>query len=174
MTLITTRSHCAEVIDPNRYREVMRNHPTGVAAISSLDSATGAPYGLIVGTLASLSLKPALITFNVDRSSTSWPKISRTGKFTVSLLAEDQQNVSEALSRKNDDKFTGLGWSLSYLGTPQIDGALGWIHCTINREVDGGDHVLIIADVVGLSGSGGDPMIFHGGRFGGLRRQGLA
>ena len=171
MTVIARRSCSDRVIDPGRYREVMRNHPTGVAAVSALDSATGAPYGLIVGTLASLSLNPALITFSVGRSSSSWPRISRTGTFTVSLLAEGQQDVSEALSRKNGDKFKGLGWSLSSFGTPQIDGALGWIHCTTNREVDGGDHVLIIANVVGMSESksGGAPMIFHGGKFGGFR-----
>ncbi|MEO6531428.1 MAG: flavin reductase family protein, partial [Specibacter sp.] len=55
-------------IHPDRYREVMRHHPTGVAAVSSLDSDTGEPCGLVVGTLASLSLEPALITFSVNRS----------------------------------------------------------------------------------------------------------
>ena len=171
MTLETAVSSGPHVVDPEKYREVMRHHPTGVAAVSSLDPETGTPHGMIVGTLASLSLKPALITFSVDRSSSSWPKIRRTGKFTVSLLAEGQENVSEALSRKKDDKFAGIDWSLSSQRTPQIDGALGWIHCTINREIDGGDHVLVIGDVVGMSASGGEPMIFHGGRLGGFRGQ---
>lgn len=174
MTLVTTRSPLAQVIDPDRYREVMRHHPTGVAAVSALDSSTGDPQGLIVGTLASLSLKPPLLTFSIDRSSKTWPKISRNGTFTVSLLAEGQQKVAEALSRKNHDKFTGLSWRLSSVRTPQIDGALGWIHCTVNRELDGGDHVLVVADVVGMETSGGQPMIFHGGRFGGFRGEGPA
>lgn len=107
MTLLTKGSSGAEAIEPDRYREVMRHHPTGVAAVSSLDAETRTPHGLIVGTLASLPLEPALITFSVDRTSSSWPKISRTGKFTISLLAEGQKDVSEALSRKQDDKFTG-------------------------------------------------------------------
>ncbi|MEO8220792.1 MAG: flavin reductase family protein [Specibacter sp.] len=161
-------------IHPDRYREVMRHHPTGVAAVSSLDSDTGEPCGLVVGTLASLSLEPALITFSVNRSSSSWQKISRTGKFTVSLLAEGQQAVLEALSRKEDDKFAGLDWSFSAQRTPQIDRALGWIHCTINREIDGGDHWLVIADVMAMSASGGEPLIFPGGRLGGFRWQGPA
>lgn len=174
MTLLTKSKSGAEAIEPDRYREVMRHHPTGVAAVSSLDVETGTPHGLIVGTLASLSLKPALITFSVDRNSSSWPKISHTGKFTISLLAEGQKDVSEALSRKQHDKFTGINWSLSSQRTPQIDGALGWIHCTINREIDGGDHLLIIADVVGMNASGGEPMVFHGGRLGGFRSQSIA
>lgn len=36
-------------------------------------------------------------------------------------------------------------------------------------QLDGGDHLLIIADVVGMSASGGEPMVFHGGRLGGFR-----
>ncbi|MBD8044767.1 flavin reductase family protein [Arthrobacter sp. Sa2BUA2] len=169
MTLSTTTNTGTEGISSERYREVMRHYPSGVAAVASLDPETGAPCGLIVGTLASLSLDPALITFSIDRASATWPKISRSGKFTVSLLAEGQQHVARALSGRREDKFAGLEWSLSPQRTPQIDGATGWIHATINREVDGGDHVLVIADVVGMSASGGGrPMIFHGGRLGGV------
>lgn len=107
MSLTTARSSGVEVIDSDRYREVMRHHPTGVAAVASLDPETGAPRGIIVGTLASLSLAPALITFSVDRSSSSWPKISRSGKFTVSLLAEGQQNVSQELSGRRATNSPG-------------------------------------------------------------------
>ena len=161
-------------IHPDRYREVMRHHPTGVAAVASLDPDTAEPRGLVVGTLASLSLEPALITFSVGRSSSSWPKISRTGKFTVSLLAEGQQDVVDALSRRKEDKFAGLDWSLSSQRTPQLHGALGWIHCTVERELDGGDHLLIIAAVTGMSASGGEPLIFHGGRLGSFQGRDLA
>ena len=156
-------------INPDQYREVMRHYPTGVAAITSLDADTAVPNAMIVGTLAALSLQPPLITFSVDRSSNSWPKISKTGKFTVSLLAAEQQDVSAALAQKKDNKLGGVNWSLSAQGTPQIDGALGWIDCTINREISAGDHLLIIADVVGMSATGGEPLIFHGGRLGGFR-----
>ncbi|MET4061297.1 3-hydroxy-9,10-secoandrosta-1,3,5(10)-triene-9,17-dione monooxygenase reductase component [Arthrobacter sp. UYP6] len=159
---------------PEQYREVMRHHPTGVAAVSSLDPDTKEPCGLVVGSLASLSLDPALITFSVGRSSASWPKIARAGKFTVSLLAQGQQDVAAALSRRTEDKFAGVSWTLSPLATPQIDGALGWIDCTVERELDGGDHLLVIAHVVGLSAAGGEPMVFHGGSLGGFRRPNAA
>lgn len=93
-------------IDPIRFRAVMRHLPTGVAAICSTDPETGAPCGLIVGTFASLSLEPELATFSVARTSTSWSKVSGTGRFSVNLLADGQQSVCKALSRKEGDKFT--------------------------------------------------------------------
>lgn len=160
-------------IDPSRFRAVMRHLPTGVAAVCSTDPESGRPAGLIVGTFASLSLEPAWVTFNVARTSTSWPVIGRSRRFSVSLLADGQQHVCSELSKKNDDKFQHLDWELSPYGTPRIRGTLGWIDCTLLQEIDGGDHVLVIARVEEMAAAdGGDPLVFHGGRLGSFRESG--
>ncbi|CAL9615603.1 Flavin reductase [Streptomyces sp. enrichment culture] len=162
-------------IDPSHFRTVMRHLPTGVAAICSTDPATDKPCGLIVGTFASLSLEPALVTFSVARTSSSWPKVARNGRFSVSLLADGQQNVCQALSRKDEDKFRHLDWEWSAHGTPHLRGALGWIDCSIMQELDGGDHTLIIATVQGMAAAeAGDPLVFHGGRLGSFRETSAA
>lgn len=44
------------------------------------------------------------------------------------------------------------------MGTPQIHGALGWIHAPLT-EVHGGDHVPIIADVGRWVSQADDQMI---------------
>jgi flavin reductase (DIM6/NTAB) family NADH-FMN oxidoreductase RutF len=43
-------------------------------------------------------MDPALVTFSVTHTSTSWPKISEAERFSISLLAEDQEQVCHALS----------------------------------------------------------------------------
>ncbi|GAA3675325.1 flavin reductase family protein [Arthrobacter ginkgonis] len=156
-------------IEPDHYRAVMRHFPTGVAAICSTDPVTGKPCGLIVGTFQALSMEPALVTFSVTRTSTSWPKISRSGSFSVSLLADGQQGVCKALSGKAEDKFAAIGWEESPRGNPRIDGSLGWIDCTVHQELDGGDHVLVVASVQEMRAADGEPLVFHGGRLGGFR-----
>src|SRR5213595_1103116 len=78
----------ARPIASDHYRAVMRHLPTGVAAICSTDPVTGKQNGMIVGTFASLSMEPALVTFSVTHTSTSWPKIAEAERFSVSLLAE--------------------------------------------------------------------------------------
>ena len=158
-------------IDSDTYRAVMRHLPTGVAAICSTDPVTGAQNGMIVGTFASLSMEPALVTFSVMHSSTSRPKIAGAGTFSVSLLAEDQQQVCRALSAKGEDKLSNGAWSESAWGTPHLHGSLAWFDCRIEQQFTAGDHVVVIASVLAMTPADGAsaPLIFHGGRFGSFR-----
>ncbi|MEX5257976.1 flavin reductase [Kocuria arenosa] len=42
--------------------------------------------------------------------------------------------------------------------TPHLQGSLGWIDCELPQEIDGDDHVLILADVVEMTAiDTGDP-----------------
>ncbi|MFE5837677.1 flavin reductase family protein [Arthrobacter sp. NPDC056493] len=159
----------ARRIDSDTYRAVMRHLPTGVAAICSTDPVTGARNGMIVGTFASLSMEPALVTFSVMHSSTSWPRIADAGTFSVSLLAADQQQVCRALSAKGEDKLSNVGWSESGWGTPHISGSLAWFDCRIEQQFTAGDHLVVIASVLDMTPGEGAPLIFHGGRFGSFR-----
>jgi 3-hydroxy-9,10-secoandrosta-1,3,5(10)-triene-9,17-dione monooxygenase reductase component len=153
-------------IDSNTYRAVMRHLPTGVAAICSTDPVTGVQNGMIVGTFASLSMEPALVTFSVMHSSTSWPRIAEAGQFGISLLAEDQQQVCRALSAKGEDKLSNVNWSESLWGTPHIHGSLAWFDCRVEQQFTAGDHLVVIASVLDMTPGEGAPLIFHGGRFG--------
>jgi flavin reductase (DIM6/NTAB) family NADH-FMN oxidoreductase RutF len=161
----------ARRLDSDTYRAVMRHLPTGVAAICSTDPLTGTQNGMVVGTFASLSMEPALVTFSVMHSSTSWPKIADAGTFSVSLLAEDQQHVCRALSAKGEDKLSTVAWSESGWGTPHIHGSLAWLDCRVEQQFMAGDHVVVIASVLAMASAdrASAPLIFHGGRFGSFR-----
>ncbi|CAH0290599.1 FMN reductase (NADH) NtaB [Arthrobacter sp. Bi83] len=156
-------------IDSDQYRAVMRHLPTGVAAICSTDPVTGAQNGMIVGTFASLSMEPPLVTFSVTHTSTSWPKIAEIGRFSVSLLSDDQQQVCRALSAKGEDKFSAVNWSESGWGTPHIHGSLAWFDCRTEQQIVAGDHLIVVASVLEMTPGEGTPLIFHGGRFGSFR-----
>ena len=158
-------------INSDTYRAVMRHLPTGVAAVCATDPVTGTQSGMVVGTFASLSMEPALVTFSVMHSSTSWPKIADAGTFSVSLLAEDQQQVCKALSAKGEDKLSNVAWSASAWDTPHLHGSLAWFDCRIEQQLTAGDHVVVIASVLDMTPAEGAsaPLIFHGGRFGSFR-----
>ncbi|MET4591847.1 flavin reductase family protein [Arthrobacter sp. 754] len=161
-------------IDSDHYRAVMRHLPTGVAAVCSTDPVIGAQNGMIVGTLASLSMEPALVTFSVMHSSTSWPRIAEAERFSVNLLAEDQQQVCRALSAKGENKLRDVRWSESVWGTPHIHGSLAWFDCRVEQQFVAGDHIVIIASVLEMTSGEGNPLIFHGGRFGSFREPSLS
>ncbi|MFD1210596.1 flavin reductase family protein [Arthrobacter sp. GCM10027362] len=166
---MTATATAARPIDSDHYRAVMRHLPTGVAAVCSTDPVSGAQNGMVVGTFASLSMDPALVTFSVTHTSTSWPKIAAAGRFGISLLSEDQQQVCRALSAKGGDKLSTVAWSESGWGTPHIHGSLAWFDCRVEQQITAGDHLIVIASVLEMTPGEGTPLIFHGGRFGSFR-----
>lgn len=156
-------------IDQMDFRHVMSHLPTGVVAVTGIEPATDQPTGMIVGTFQSLSLEPPLATFSIARTSSSWPKVRTSGLFSASVLAEGQDSVCGSLSRKSGDKFADVAWHRSPDGNPRIDGAVAWIDCALEQELDGGDHVIVIARVLRMSTGPGKPLVFHKGRLGSYR-----
>lgn len=156
-------------IEPRHFRDVMGHLPTGVVVVAAREPGTGVPAGLVVGTFQSLSLDPPLVAFSVATTSSSWPKIRPAGFFSASVLADGQHDVCRAMSSKQGDKFAAVDWHESADSTPQIAGAHAWIDCKTTQELDGGDHVIVIAEVRRLDAGGGQPLVFHRGRLGGYR-----
>lgn len=156
-------------LEPRNFRDVMGHLPTGVVVVAGREPGSGNPAGLVLGTFQSLSLDPPLVSFSVATTSTSWPKVRPAGFFSASVLADGQNDVCRALSSKQDDKFTAVDWHESADDTPQISGAHAWIDCRTVRELEGGDHLIVIAEVRRLNAGGGQPMVFHRGRLGGYR-----
>ena len=152
-------------VDPGAYRQVFGLLPTGVVAVTGLDI-NGKPAGLIVGTFQSLSLAPALVTFCVDKSSSTWPVLRSLGRFTANILSTEQLSVCKALSRKGEDKFQGVDYQDSVLGTPRILNSTAWIDCEVLSEVVAGDHYMIVGAVKAMEAGTGDALVFRGGKFG--------
>ena len=155
-------------IDGAIFRQVLGSYPTGVCAITALDS-DGKPAGMIVGSFTSVSLDPPLVGFLPDKRSSSWPVIEAAGKFCVNVLGSDQQDVCRQVTAKGDEKFAGLDYAVSGDGMVVIAGAIARIDCTIHSVIDAGDHYFVLGNVLSLESSrDGDPMLFHRGRYGGF------
>lgn len=155
--------------DPDRFRHVLGHYPTGVVAITGID-ARGAPVGMAVGTFASVSLSPALVTFFADRGSTTWPAIRESGQFCANVLSGAQRGVCGALSRRGPDKFAALDWRPSdQTGSPIVDGASAWIDCRVDAVLPAGDHDIVIGEVLDLALAPhphhADPLIFFRGGY---------
>lgn len=153
----------AEDVTPDRFRSVMRHVPTGVVVVAAT-TPDGAPVGLAVGSFVSVSLTPPLVGFFVAHDSTTWPRIEPLGRFTVNVLADDDEATCRAFAMRGGDKFAGVGWHPSPMGSPVLDTALAWFDCTANSISDAGDHRFVLADVHDLSARpAGRPLVFcHG------------
>ena len=110
-----------------------------------------APVGFACQSFAALSLDPPLVLFCPTKVSRSWQAIEASGQFCVNVLHEKQKDVSARFGSKEPDKFAGIDWSPSKLGSPIIEGTLAHIDCTVHSVHDGGDHFVVFGAVQSLS-----------------------
>ncbi|WP_230418509.1 flavin reductase family protein [Catenulispora pinistramenti] len=152
-------------IDAAHYRRVLGHFPSGVTVVASEDA--DGPVGFACQAFSALSLDPPLVLFSVGLTSTTWPRIEATGRFCVNFLAADHAELCRAFAVSGGDKFAGVDWQRSGLGSPILAGAHGWVDCTIEATHPGGDHTIVIGRVHALDADGeSNPLIFHKGAFG--------
>jgi flavin reductase (DIM6/NTAB) family NADH-FMN oxidoreductase RutF len=150
-------------VSPETMRAVLGTFCSGVVVVTAVRDR---PIGFTCQSFASLSLEPPLISFGAARTSTTWPLIRDVGRFCVNVLAHDQAALSERFSRLGIDRFAGVEWALSPLGSPIIDGVSTWIDCELATEYDGGDHTIVLGTVRGLhSEPHRHPLIFYRGHY---------
>lgn len=169
-----------EAIDARTFRHVLGQFCTGVTIITTVHE--DAPIGFACQSFAALSLDPPLVLFCPTKVSRSWQAIEATGRFCVNVLHEDQQHVSAQFGSREPDKFAGIDWRRSDLGSPIIDGSLAHIDCTVHAVHDGGDHFVVFGKVHALSEVPGDersreehstqrkprPLLFYRGEYTGI------
>ncbi|MFC7496956.1 MULTISPECIES: flavin reductase family protein [unclassified Nocardioides] len=161
VTTVKARNDDASIA-PELFRQVLGHVPTGVAVVAAQTDA--GPAGLVVGTFMSVSLDPPLVGFLVAETSTTWPRLEPAGRFAVSVLGEDQIEISRAFSVSGGDKFAGVDWHRSELGQPILDDSLAWFDCTLEGVEGAGDHKFVLGRVSDMwVRSQGRPLIFcHG------------
>lgn len=138
-------------VTPRMMKDVLRNFGTGVTVITAMTP--DGPIGFTCQTFASLSLDPPLVSFCPARTSTTWPRIRDIGQFTINILADDHSWLSDTFAQAGaagTDKFDGVGYTLSTGGSPVLEGVLAWVDCRLRAEHDGGDHTIVVADVLDL------------------------
>lgn len=153
--------------DPDLFRNVLGHFPTGVTVVATIDE--GRPLGLAVGSFFSVSLEPPLVGFCVMTDSSTWPLIERTGRFAVSVLADDQSDICRRLATKATDKFDGVAWRpASVTGSPVLDRAVAHIDCELEQKHEAGDHWIVVGRVRGLAlhRSEAVPLLFCRGGYG--------
>ena len=150
--------------DPTTMRSVLGHFPSGVTIVTG--AVDGEPAGFTCQSFSSLSLDPPLVLILPGRGSTSWPRIEATGRFCVNVLAQDQQQLSTTFAKSGTDKFAGVDWRPSPLGSPILTGATAWIDCTLYACHDGGDHLIVVGAVHDLEAEPETaPLVFHRGAY---------
>lgn len=149
-------------MDDQTFRMAMGKFATGVTVVTT--ELNGEVQGMTANAFMSVSLEPKLILISVANKAKMNESIRNSGVFAVSLLANDQEEMSMyfagQIKEKRDITFK------SFNGMPVIDGALANITCDVHNSHVEGDHTLYIGKVRDISISDeGKPLTYFSGRY---------
>lgn len=153
------------------FRATMRHTASGVVVISTVDS--GEMFGFTANSFTSLSLTPPSVLFCLSNSSRSLSALHQSGKFGVSILSEEQENISKNFATLGIDKFANIDYLIgSESGCPLIKKAICWLECSVKHEYDGGDHRIIVGLVEAVQvNNNSDPLVYYSGNYHNIEKQ---
>jgi len=120
----------------------------------------GKPYGMTVSSFASLSLHPPLVLVCVEKSLKTHDAIASAGRFGVSILGDDQADLSNRFASRMEDKFAGIDMTRGDIGVPLIGNALASLECHLHAQLAGGDHTIFVGEVASISTREGAPLLY--------------
>src|SRR5262245_33545410 len=117
--------------------------------------------------ITSVSLDPILVLVCVQKDAHMARVLRQTGQFSINILNEDAANLSNFFaglwSAAEPPDFTFEPW----IGGPRLQGAIGCIGCKIDQFYEGGDHWIIVGEVIALyrPEEPSNPLLFYRGRY---------
>jgi len=154
-----------QAFDARTFRDALGRFATGVAFVTATPG--GEPAGLIVNSLASVSLDPPLVSFCPSRSSLTWSRMRRTRRFGVNVLGCAHEPFARRATPAGADRFAELDWTLGPHGVPLLADALATLECETVAEYPAGDHWIVVGRVESARlAPATEPLVFFAGAFG--------
>jgi 3-hydroxy-9,10-secoandrosta-1,3,5(10)-triene-9,17-dione monooxygenase reductase component len=150
------------------FRRAMSRMPTAVTVISA--SGSDGPAGATANAVTSLSLDPPLMLAALDRGSRTLAAAEAAGRFGINLLHGGQEEMARGFSTKapHPEKWREVDWE-ERDGIPALVDSLIWVACRLDEVIAGGDHVILLGEVLSLQARDGDPLVFWRGEYRPLR-----
>lgn len=153
--------------DSNELKAAMRSLAGGVSVITA---GTGASRtGATVTSATALSMEPATMIVNINKSSSTWPVIARYNHFCVNILSATQQDVASRFAGvgglKGVDRYSDAEWFTLESGASALKGSLAAIDCAVEDVIERHTHAIILGRVLSVERSEGFPLIYHGGQY---------
>ncbi|TGV11300.1 flavin reductase [Mesorhizobium sp. M8A.F.Ca.ET.173.01.1.1] len=139
----------------------------GVVVVSTGDE-EGNFTGVTMTAVLSLSLNPPLFLISLDNNSNTLGAINANGHFCINFLSVQQADVSKTFASKSENKFSGVEFTIGVTGSPCITGAVAHGECGVQERYESGDHTILIGRLVRTAVHGGNPLVYHSGKYASL------
>lgn len=154
-----------EVLDSRAFRNTMGLFATGVTVVAV--EIEGQVYGMTANAVTSVSLEPMLVLVCVQKEAHLMNILPQAGGFSINILSEQQQDLSGYFAHMWHDPQPPAFMFTPWLGGPRLEGAIGAISCQTREFLEGGDHWIVVGEVIGLyrAENPTNPLLYYRGQY---------
>lgn len=156
-------------MDADSFRAVLGRFASGVTVVTAR-APDGHDQGMTVTSFCSLSLEPPLILVCIDHGAAMHDNLVAAQHFAVNILSSTQEPLSRRFSDPDPDRFEGIGFTRGRTGVSLLDDALAHLECRRFAEYPGGDHTIVVGEVLDASIRQDRPLLYYRSGYAQLER----
>lgn len=147
-------------VDNFDLRHAFGRFATGVTVVTTR-TADGVPHGATVNAFTAVSLDPPLAQVTLTRTSRAARYLEGT-PFAINILSLEQMDVALHFCGKMLDDEPE--WTLAD-NVPVLLKNAATLECRPWNIYDGGDHIIVVGEVIAMHITDRQPLLFFGGNF---------
>ena len=151
-------------MDAGDFRQALGQFATGVCLVTVDDSELG-PLATTVNSFSSVSLDPPLVLWSIQNSSDHLAVYTECQHFGISVLSSEQGAVSSQYAQRGGHGAQAEHFTAGPQGEPKLIDALAHFTCAAYAVHPGGDHHIIVGEVLQFESVEADPLVFYSGGY---------
>ena len=153
-------------LNPIDFRNALACFASGVTVVTTQDR-EGRQAGFTASAFSSLSLDPPLVLVCLEKKAHSYEAFMQAEGMAISVLAADQLDLAWRFASKDIDKFAGLSMQAGDVtGMPLVPNATVHLETRMHGRLDGGDHTILVGEVVFARTNDQPPLLHFNRKFG--------
>jgi flavin reductase (DIM6/NTAB) family NADH-FMN oxidoreductase RutF len=137
-------------VDQASFRRAAGQFASGIVVVTTPDG-----HAMTVSAFASVSLEPPLVLFCAEKIARFHDAVLAEGSWAVSIVPEDDEKTARWLATRGRPLAGQLDGFAHHpgpvTGAPVLDDALAALECRTTAVHDGGDHSIVVGQVVGVA-----------------------
>ncbi|HUP99149.1 MAG TPA: flavin reductase family protein [Aeromicrobium sp.] len=162
------------MVDEQQFRAALGRFASGVTVVTTV--LDGIDHVMTASAFTSVSLVPPQVLVCADRTARFHAAVLESRTWGVTILSDRGRETSAWFAKRGrplEDQLDKCSYRRSPGGLAVLDTGLAWMECRTSAVHDGGDHSIIVGDVVWaeVATSGADdPLLYYRSHYGTIIR----
>jgi flavin reductase (DIM6/NTAB) family NADH-FMN oxidoreductase RutF len=159
-------------VDADAFRRAVGHFGSGVTVVTA--RVDGVDHAMTASAFTSVSLEPVLVLVCVDKEARFRDAVLESGLWGVSVLSAAGRQAADWFATKGRPLVGQLDRFPHHRGRSTdvalLDGAVAWLEVRSTAVYDGGDHDIVVGEVIDLAIGDRDAsaLVYHRGHYGHL------